>query len=212
MRRSVIGFLFAAVMLGSMSSVTIAEEQKYQELYDLLEAGQYDEAISFIQDLKAADAPALPEDLSDYLLEIEITEENFNDYFDIQYYYLLNDFGERSDSIRAVFTSKMYDQGYYLYEMDDIPIEFAFIRDEGLDSRTETLDENIFSSGMPVTQESEWKLVRLKPGKAVFIKKEAVQAIDEGRYDLDHETIRLVIKHGDEEEELYRYYYDGFEY
>lgn len=214
MKRIIAGVLGGILLICSLGMNTFAEEQKYQELYDYLEAGDYDAAIEYIQNLKVENDSSLPEDLSDYLLEVELTEENFEDYFEWRFYHQRNDFGEETEILRGNYYSKMYDQGYYLYKMDEIPIEYSIITGSGeLDTRTDTLYDGYFGSAVTARSDDKgWELVRLRPGKIVYIKKEAVTRIEEGPYDADHDTVKLIVKNGDETEEIYRYYIHGFDY
>ena len=81
------------------------EYRKYQDMVDALEAGDYDAAIAFV------DAMAPPQEIPP-VMEVEITAENFLDYF--EYVELPeNNFWTQNDS-KGKLSAITFRSGYYL--------------------------------------------------------------------------------------------------
>ena len=217
LKRAIAGVLGGILLICSLGMNTLAEEHKYQELIDYLEAGDYDSAIEYIQNLKVENGQSLPEDLTDYLLEVEITEDNFSDYFEIVNEPIKNAFGEDDpDQTRTFFASKMYDQGYYIYQMDDIPVEADIWNYEDANTWVTTIGQYHMTDTAQHSRENfkEGKVIRVGTGKVVYIKKEAViiEEDEANAQDPSRHTAKLIIKHGDEVEELYHAYFEGHMY
>ena len=213
MKKILVTLLLGLMFISYTHMITDAEEYKYQELYDYLEAGDYDSAITYIQNLKVDNAPSLPEDLSEYLLEVEITEDNFDDYFEWTVVHPLNAFGEEDANVTwGDFASKMYAEGYYLYQIDDIPVEYR-IGDWNSASKVLKIDNlgGTTQSGPGMSKECE--IIRTGIGHAVYIRKDAVtiRELEDSRPG-GWITFELIIKHGNEEEKIYRSYLPGLEY
>lgn len=212
MKKIMLGAISGLLILCSLCLNTVAKEQNYQELVDLVAAGDYDAAIDYIQNLKVENGQALPEDLSEYLLEIEITKENFSDYFEIVHEPIKNAFGEDDpDQMRTFFASKMYDQGYYIYHMDDIPVEADIWNYEDASTWVTTIGEYHMTDTAQHSSQAfkDGEVLRVGSGKVVYIKKEAVivEEQETDSTDPSFHMAKLIIKHGDEVEELFHSYW-----
>lgn len=217
MKKMMLGTLGGLLMICSLSLNTFAEEQNYQELIDLVAAGDYDAAIDYIQNLKVENGQALPEDLSEYFLEVEITKDNFSDYFEIVNEPIKNAFGEDDpDQMRTYIASKMYDQGYYIYHMDDIPVEADIWNYEDASTWVTMIGEYHMTDTAQHSSEAfkDGEVLRVGSGKVVYIKKEAVivEEQETGSTDPSFHMAKLIIKHGDEAEELFHSYWEGHMY
>ena len=217
MKKIIMGMLVGALIISFLGLNTIAEEQNYQDLIDLMAAGDYDAAIDYIQNLKVENGQSLPEDLSEYLLEVEITKDNFSDYFEIVNEPIKNAFGEDDpDQMRTYFASKMYDQGYYIYRMDDIPVEADIWNYEDASTWVTTIGEYHMTDTAQHSREAfkDGEVLQVGTGKVVYIKKDVVivEEADAGSTDPSYHMVKLIIKHGGEVEELYHGYFEGHMY
>lgn len=93
--------------------------EKYADVIDAMEAGDYDAALEAVKERRKNASPALNGDIEDYLVRVEITPENFADYFEFYHRPVLNAFGEDTGDIFFGLRSKAYDRGLILYHPDD---------------------------------------------------------------------------------------------
>lgn len=99
------------------------EEQlfgKYEDIIRALESGDYDGAVSTIEQLKTEANIRQYGDINDYLVTVELTPENFDEYFEFVTTPTFNDFGEQNDYLKLGLRSKKYDEGLILYGVDDL--------------------------------------------------------------------------------------------
>ena len=171
-------FLCLVLMLALCLSISaFAEEKdysKYADLFDMLEAGQYDSARAYIDQLAA------PQQETAAVTEIEITSENWADYFEIkeEVCWMSNDFDEVVDAcwaqvlcVREEWADKIdleatdvafeysYQYARRFYKFDIEAHTFEFLGHDGLPDAMETetfrtdkfLHTDIIYNGMHMT-------------------------------------------------------------
>ena len=70
--------------------------------------------------------------IEDYLVKVELTPENFNDYFEWECMHDLNDWGDITGGFYITLKSKAYDDGLIIYECpDDVKFEKKELTSEG---------------------------------------------------------------------------------
>lgn len=89
--KKLLAFLLAAILIFSLAACGSNDSYaKYEELYQYLEAKDYDSAVAYIQDLAGTveDAPAteetVPSTEEPSYTTVEITLDNWQDYFEVQ--------------------------------------------------------------------------------------------------------------------------------
>lgn len=115
----------------------------YADLINAMKSEDYQTAMNIISEKQTAKAVAEKGDIDDYLVTVELTLDNFDDYFQWQTFYNLNDFGEEQEhSISCVLTSKVYDEGLILYAADaKLGYNFTFTHESFGSAYSETLEE-----------------------------------------------------------------------
>ena len=92
---------------------------KYADLIGAMDAEDYPAAMDIISQKQIAKEIEEKGEIDKYLVTVELTTENFDEYFAWNNFYALNDFGEQlKHEYRSVLTSKAYDQGLILYACD----------------------------------------------------------------------------------------------
>ena len=92
---------------------------QHADLISVMDAEDYGAAMHIISEKQIAKEVAEKGDIDEYLVTVNLTIDNFNDYFEWKNFYAFNDFGEELEySYRSVLTSKVYDQGLILYDCD----------------------------------------------------------------------------------------------
>lgn len=160
--------------------------EKYKTLIDALESKDFEGAVAEIQylylnqeteDIDTSKAG----DINDYLLEVEIDENNIADYFEPIWFKKYNEFGEeRTGSIGYGLKSKLYDEGYIVYKVnDDIQIELDRNGRKDIFSLEELLSCGVGIGGDGAGGDFTVNYSgRLTGGKVTFIKKEYVAKYD----------------------------------
>ena len=120
-----------------------ATVDKYADLIGAMDAEDYHAAMNIVSEKQIAKEVAEKGDIDDYLITVELTTDNFNDYFEWKTFYSLNDFGEEQEhSVSCVLTSKVYDEGLIVYAADvKLGYNFTFTHEGYGSAYTETLEE-----------------------------------------------------------------------
>lgn len=163
-------------------------QEKYSGLIDLLEKEDYDSAIAEIEKMKKASKAQKYGDVEDSLVTVELTKENFDEYFEFTTMLGKNAFGEYDDTIWAGLKSKKYDEGLILYnpynkQMNDvITIEYTYGDDEWKNTGEGKLSDFLsFSDGFGGQDPETFSIVptgRIAGSKITFIKKEFVESYE----------------------------------
>lgn len=93
-------------------------EGRYPEIADALDAGDYDGAIAAITEMKTEAMAQQAGDINDYLVTVELTPENFDEFFELYTMQFHNAFGEYYSS-GCLLRSLKYDEGLILYGLYD---------------------------------------------------------------------------------------------
>jgi len=198
------------------------EEERYPEIADALDAGDYDGAIAAITEMKTEAMAQEAGDINDYLVTVEITPENFDEYFEIYTVPTYNAFGEFELSA-YYFRSLKYDEGLILYGLGDAEygntgsIEYVVKAtvDSGEEQLTGPVIDELFNllncggfaylSEDPSVVFSLESISRMTDSKLTFVRSEFVESVVLEESDkpdmLSTETITL--KNG----ETFTYYY-----
>lgn len=87
--------------------------EKYKDIISDLEGQNYDLAIDKIKQMKKDAAPS-DGNIEDYLLEVNLTGDNFYDYFEFEKIACRDMYGDETGSFMLGLRSKMFDKGYVL--------------------------------------------------------------------------------------------------
>ena len=92
---------------------------QHADLISAVDREEYEQAMLIIEEEQLDKLQAEKGDIEDYLITVELTPENFDEYFEWKFFYELNSFGEPMEYHTTYFvTSKVYDQGFVLYDAD----------------------------------------------------------------------------------------------
>lgn len=202
MRKLSVLFLAGTLLLvplcgcAQSSSQTQADGQaqtdgKYDEIIADLEEEDYDGAIDAITEMKKESQAKAFGDIKDYLVTVELTKENFDEYFEWVSQEHVDAFGEK-DSVWWGFRSKKYDDGLILYRLEDVKYCDSILIEHtstyhNLDDSDQSVQEKDELSSLlsmiswdvpmldPVTLDS---VDRIAGSKLTFIKKEFVESYD----------------------------------
>lgn len=181
MNKKWMGVLLAAGLLGTSGTVqTIASEtvsvsaedaaiiEKYPELFEYLKNDDLGSAEAYIRGLREEQDKDLGE-LEEYLVTVEINNDNFLDYFEpviVPYKDAFDELVFMSVGVR----SKMYDEDLIIYEHDNISYEMDVDGMRVVQNLTEGLMiwHAIGSDESMTGQNCTFK--RVIPGKVTFVK------------------------------------------
>ena len=195
------------------SMVTVPKEkadilEKYPELIAYLESENYQSAEAYIHELSLQKKKEAADDIEEYLVPVDLTSENFEDYFEFVTPPKFNAFGE-PDGHYVGLKSKKYDEGLVVYSFDDITVEFS------AESSTSdfTIDALLsFGIGGLDNVKDVSYAGRITDGKVTFIKKEYVEnySIPESeKPDMKIVEAEVQLKNG---EEIFRYIHPDYPY
>lgn len=135
MKRIVSVIMTGFLMIACTSAVVFAQEQKYEELIRYLDEGDYDAAHEYIDKLQEAgnlqesETDSIESDPSqassgEDIMEIELTPDNFRDYFDIVFSNTetyMDAFDEEISSYgnTFVFVNKAFNDGWILLDTSE---------------------------------------------------------------------------------------------
>ena len=176
-------------------------EQAYGDIVSDLESGNFDEAIDKIDQIQKDKMAAEAGDVNDYLVSVDLTADNFDEYFEFASEPQYNEFGEKLEGVYSWgLNSLKYDEGLIIYDMDDIVIEYNAYGD----GKETTRLSQLLYFGRGYSEEMTMTVNRMTEGKVVFIKDEYIKS-----YDVDEESFNyngwgdatIILKNG---EEIYR--------
>lgn len=140
----------------------------HRDLLDAMDAEDYDTAMDIISEKKVAKQLAEKGDIAEYLVTVELTPDNFNEYFEWQTLYNVNTFGEEESwNVQYLMVSKAYNQGLILYQADaklSYTIEFActaeggYTFEDSFDSNYEWTDFFLPQNGVGASQGAVYHL------------------------------------------------------
>ena len=116
--------LFLAPLCGCAQTSTQTQpdqaqsDKRYDDVIADLEEEDYDGAIATITEMKKEAQAKAHADMEEYLVTVELTKENFDEYFEWVTIPRINAFGEQ-EGARWGLRSKKYDDGLILYGLDD---------------------------------------------------------------------------------------------
>ena len=162
-------------------SYVLAEDaeilEKHAELIDYIKEENYQDAEAYVHNLLIEQEKANAGDIADYLVEVEINQDNLFDYFELTSVTSINSFGEEETNTKGpILKSKLYDEGLLIYKVDTIPIEYTPHVD--WNSNTRNLSDLFRASEYCVLDDKEIELkpeiIRMGSGKITYVKKEYV--------------------------------------
>lgn len=201
MRKLSVLFLAGTLLLvplcgcAQSSSQTQADGQaqtdgKYDEIIADLEEEDYDGAIDAITEMKIESQAKAFGDIKDYLVTVELTKENFDEYFEWVTIPEVDIFGDQ-EALWCGFRSKKYDDGLILYGLgdanysDSIYVKFSLthhLLDDSIYSdqyKDSLMNLLIFNYGMtPEISASLDSIDSIAGSKLTFVKKEFVESYD----------------------------------
>ena len=167
------------------------EEQlydKYEDIISSLEAENYDDAIKIINEKKNEAIKEKYGDIEDYLVTVELTPENFDDYFEFVAIERYNAFGEKTGSCPLGLKSKKYDEDMILYGLndknycDDISVEFTYYVGGGSNTVSYSLRELLtFTRGIGASSADSITFKptgRITGSKLTYLKKDYVDSYE----------------------------------
>lgn len=161
----------------------------HADLIAAMDAEDYERAMGIISEKQIAKQLAEKGNIEDYLVTVELTPENFEDYFAWKAFYNLDAFGEPMEHFMSVVAaSKVYDQGLILYDTNvKIGLTFTFSSTDSGRTYTDTIHEtrdwsqnNIFGSAISSSEGVVFDLdnyameVTRVEGTITFVKEEYV--------------------------------------
>lgn len=151
--------------------------EDHAELIAYLKEDDYEAAENYVHSLRVQEEKEAAGDIEDYLVKVDITEDNFFDYFDFVVYPYLNDFDELEFMAMGI-VSKKRDDGLVFY--DDGNVSFD-VQVSGLSNNLVlTVGEGLNIWNMvgfdPNMSEQSITLQRVAPGTVTFIEEEYVQS------------------------------------
>lgn len=205
-----------------------ATVDRHSALISAVESENYEYAADIISEMQIARDMAQKGDIADYLVTVELTPENFGEYFEFVPHYGTNAFGEEEPwSLNFAIASKAYDAGLIVYSADfKIEIETTTSSTDfgstntSTDSTTFDCTETYFPSfgfgGMPGEtkynpEECSAAVVRVE-GSVTFVKAEYVTDYVLGEADYSFsptQEAEIALVNG---EMLYRSIYYGYKY
>lgn len=92
---------------------------QHADLISAVDREEYEQAMLIIEEKQLDKLLAEKGDIEEFLITVELTPENFDEYFEWKTFYNLNSFGESMENeISFVLSSKAYDQDLILYDTD----------------------------------------------------------------------------------------------
>lgn len=157
--------------------------------------------------------------INDYLVEAELNDSNFNDYFEFNVTNNYDDFGEiQNESYFLGLKSKKYDEGLVIYDMDDITIRLSiydrYDYDDSQAERDDSLDNILYFgpwiSGYGDLTIDDFRFIKMTPGTIRFIKSEYIESYEIEDYkEHDYNSATITLKNG---ETITRTVYDDYKY
>ncbi len=207
--KRVIGITFIAVsMLSLIGCVKISENSQISDLQK--QVADLQEQVSDLQ----AEVDSLKEtgekddasddkisEIDDYLVTVEINNDNFLDYFELVTEKAYNAFGEEENYIRCGVKSKAYEDGLILYDCDSITVEYEISDTSGHPHKIENSLMSLLSITDSYTSGGDFdaytiSFVRTTSGKATFVKKEYAASY-EVESQADESTAKITLKNGE---------------
>lgn len=112
------------------------QEAPYSEIMEWIDYESYPAAIHYVEERQAAKAVAEKGPIEDYLVTVELTTENFEDYFEWKSFPDLDAFGEETGYTKCILTSKVFKEGLVFYQMDAKYVLEGFESENELDFRS----------------------------------------------------------------------------
>ena len=170
----------------------------YESIITNMQAENYDAVIVEAETKKTEKMKEEAGDIEDYLVTVELTSENINDYFELIDIPRMNSFGEQvGDSIFQGLRSLQYEKGYIIYKIDPITVEYYC---DGITSAVEGKLESLLSFGGVGGNWHVQHTGRVVPGMVTYINKEYVESYEvPERTTLDQMNVRatIILKNGE---------------
>ena len=140
----------------------------YTGLLEAMDAENYEAAMGIVSEKQIAKQLAEKGDIEEYLVTVELTVDNFGEYFEWKNLYSINTFGEEEPwNLQCALLSKAYEQGLILYKADvklNYTLAFTFVTENGytvddsFESTQEWTDSYLPSTGCSAPQGSQYLL------------------------------------------------------
>lgn len=156
-----------------------SETSEYADLIEMLDNDDFDSAIDYVTNLKTEKMKEEVGDIADYLVTIDINDNNFSDYFECVKIQLHNSFGEPDNQMIGFgLKSKAYDDGLILYDVTGVNVELMLA-----DSPTDYDLASLLSCGCSygggyTIDELPISFSRTTGGTVTFIKSEYVDSYE----------------------------------
>lgn len=185
---------------------------KHTDLIDAMEAEDFGAAMDIVSQKQIAKEVAEKGDIEEYLVTVELTLDNFDDYFEWKAFYGLNSFGEpEKHNMSVVPVSKVYDQGLILYQID-LKLGYAFTFSDSYQGRvnSDTINEtrewsnnSIFGTGISSSEGVVFDLenftmdVNRLEGTVTFVKEEYVTSYELGELERSTQNATITLVNGE---------------
>lgn len=161
------------------SSVAVPKEkadilEKHPNLISYLESEDYQSAETYVHELVLQQKKEAAGDIEDYLVEVNLNSENFEDYFEFATIPRYNAFGEPIEETSIGVRSKKYDEGLIVYSLDDIAVEGTY-NSYNIEADLKTLLSFYLSTSYFPDEFSVSYTGRITDGKVTFIKQEFIE-------------------------------------
>ena len=164
------------------------QSEKYKGVMDSLEKEDYDSAIAEIEKIKKESKAQKYGDIDNYLVTVELTKDNFDEYFEFVTMQGKNAFNEYDGNVWVGLKSKKYDEGLVLYNLNDnhyndvITIEYTHSANDWTETEQEKLTNILsFSTGYGCDYPESLSISptgRIAGSKLTFIKKDFVESYE----------------------------------
>ena len=176
--------------------------EPYGDLLDAMDGEDYETAMGIVSEKQVAKQLAEKGDIDAYLVTVELTPENFGEYFEWKALYNVNTFGEEEPwCVQYELVSKAYEQGLILYRADAklsytnayaCTAEDGYTFEDSFDGNYEWNSSYLPQNGMSGSQGMEYQLekctvtVTRVEGTVTFVKADYVTGYEVGEVTNGH--------------------------
>lgn len=183
---------------------TTAEEpetSEYADLIEMLNNDDFDSAIDYVTNLKTEKMKEEAGDIADYLVTVDINDDNFSDYFECVKFKKYNSFGEEDTQMKGYgLKSLAYDEGLIFYNADGVNVELATDGWKSDDSLSSLLSNGCFVGSGSSFDELTVEFSRVTDGTVTFVKSDYVDSYELEDYqnpDPHYKKAVITLKNGE---------------
>lgn len=151
------------------------------------------------------------DDINDYLVTVDLTADNFDEYFEFVTEPQYTSFGElQGEAISYGLRSKKYDDGLVLYTDDNIIIEYNLFDQDAQENQISQCGfEQLLYFGQGFGNDAKLEYLRNTEGTVVFLKKEYIANYSIETNKDKYGEAKILLRNG---EEIIRGIYEGYPY